>query len=385
MSSHGSIKRVSTTPEALCVEWADGTLHEFAGIWLRDNLPEHRDAHSGQRLIDVVDLPDLPRIRTAAARDGGVRIEWDGEERESSIDLEWLAAQADRMSTRRPELKVRPWLQGAALSASDFAWAGFVQAREDGALRLEWLTRLLQDGVAFLSQAPPDEGGILEAMRLIGQVAETNYGLVFEVRSVPQPENLAYSDLGLGLHTDNPYREPVPGFQALHALIASPDGGDSLFADGFALAEHVRNTHPDDFALLTRTAVPFHYRSMNAELYAERPLIQLSCRGEVTAVHYNSRSIAPLDPSAPGTADYYHAYRRFAALLREPRFQLKFKLADGQIVVFDNQRILHGRTAFSSARHARHLRGCYLTRDSVYSTAAVLRRALDRGTGHGSH
>jgi alpha-ketoglutarate-dependent taurine dioxygenase len=260
-----------------------------------------------------------------------------------------------------------------------------VRARDDGALRLEWLIRLLQDGVAFLSEAPPGEDGILEAMNLVGQVAETNYGLVFDVRSVPQPENLAYSDLGLGLHTDNPYREPVPGFQALHALIVSPDGGDSLFADGFALAEHVRETRPDDFALLSRTAVPFHYRSQNAELYAERPLIQLSCRGEVTAVHYNSRSIAPLDPSTPGTADYYSAYRRFAALLREPRFQLKFKLADGEIVVFDNQRILHGRTAFSSARHPRHLRGCYLTRDSVYSAAAVLRRALDRGSSHGGH
>ena len=114
------------------------------------------------------------------------------------------------------------------------------------------------------------------------------------VRSVAQPENLAYSDLGLGLHTDNPYREPVPGFQALHALIVSPDGGESLFADGFALAEHVRDTRPDDFALLSQTAVPFHYRSANAELYAERPLIQMSCAGRITAVHYNSRSIAPL-------------------------------------------------------------------------------------------
>jgi alpha-ketoglutarate-dependent taurine dioxygenase len=385
MSSHGPIKRVSTTPAALSVEWADGTLREFPGIWLRDNLPEHRDAHSGQRLIDIVDLPAVPRIRAAAIRDGGVRIEWDGEERESSFDWEWLAAQAEQMSRRRPELEVRPWLRGESLAASDFAWAGFEQAREDGALRLEWITRLLQDGVAFLSEAPPEDAGILEAMRLIGRVAETNYGLVFEVRSVPQPENLAYSDLGLGLHTDNPYREPVPGFQALHALTASPDGGDSLFADGFALAEHVRHTRPDDFALLTRTAVPFHYRSGNAELYAERPLIQLSCRGEVTAVHYNSRSLAPLDPSAPGTADYYPAYRRFAALLRETRFQLKFKLADGQIVVFDNQRILHGRTAFSSARHARHLRGCYLTRDSVYSTASVLRRSLAERTDHGGH
>jgi gamma-butyrobetaine dioxygenase len=385
MSSHGFIKRVSSTPDALAVEWSDGTIHEFAGIWLRDNLPEHRDPHSGQRLVDIADLPALPRIRSAAARDGGVHIEWDGEARESWFDLGWLASQAESIRARRPELAVRHWLQGSALQASDFAWADFLHARDDGALRLEWLTRLLQDGVAFLSAAPPGEAGLLEAMTLVGQVAETNYGLVFDVRSVAQPENLAYSDLGLGLHTDNPYREPVPGFQALHALIASPDGGDSLFADGFALAEHLRETHPDDFALLSRTAVPFHYRSSNAELYAERPLIQVSCRGEVTAVHYNSRSIAPLDPSAPGTADYYSAYRRFAASLREPRFQLRFKLAVGELVVFDNQRILHGRTAFSSARHARHLRGCYLTRDSVYSTAAVLRRALDRGSGHGNH
>ncbi|MGA2343366.1 MAG: TauD/TfdA family dioxygenase, partial [Steroidobacteraceae bacterium] len=81
-----------------------------------------------------------------------------------------------------------------------------------------------------------------------------------------------------------------------------------------------------------------------------------------------------LDLSARAAAAFYGAYRRFAALLRDPRYQLKFRLADGEIVVFDNQRILHGRTAFSSARHARHLRGCYLTRDSVYSTAALLRR-----------
>ena len=45
-------------------------------------------------------------------------------------------------------------------------------------------------------------------------------------------------------------------------------------------------------------------------------------------------------------------------------------------MVFDNQRTLHGRTAFSSARHPRHLQGCYLTRDSVLSEVAILRRRL---------
>jgi len=211
----------------------------------------------------------------------------------------------------------------------------------------------------------------------MGRIAETNYGEVFDVRFVPQPENLAYSDVGLGLHTDNPYREPVPGFQALHVLAASPEGGASLFADGFALAEHLRATYPESFARLTQTAVGFHYRSKDADLYAERPLIQLACDGHVTAVHYNSRSIAPLRLAAEDVQPFYAAYRRFATLLRERRFQLQLRLADGDLVAFDNQRILHGRTGFSSARHHRHLRGCYLTRDSVFSESALLGRAAE--------
>jgi alpha-ketoglutarate-dependent taurine dioxygenase len=373
MIGENALTRVSATPEALTIEWSDGLRGEFASEWLRDNLPKHRDPHSGQRLVDIADLPERPRIRQASARDGTVIIEWEGESEGAAFALEWLA---ERVAARRPETLPRLWLEGSTLSAGrDFAWASLGAAREDRTLRRDWLTRLVRDGVAFLRDVPTTEDALLQAMRLVGQVAETNYGMVFDVRSVAQPENLAYSDLGLGLHTDNPYREPVPGFQALHALIASPDGGDSLFADGFALAEHLRALDPEAFGLLTRTTVPFHYRSQNAELYAERPLIQLSCRGEVAAVHYNSRSIAPLlERSAAQVAAFYLAYRRFAALLREARFQLKFRLAAGEIVVFDNQRILHGRTPFSSARHARHLRGCYLTRDSVTSAARLLER-----------
>jgi alpha-ketoglutarate-dependent taurine dioxygenase len=369
-------------PGSLTVEWANGAVSEFASIWLRDNLRDDRDPHSGQRLVDVADLPEEPRIRSALADATTVRVEWESEARPASFDLDWLASHAFGSAPARPELATHLWLEGARLDASrDFAWATLAEARADPRARLKWLTRLLQDGVAYLSGVPSRAEAILEAMAIVGRVAETNYGLVFDVRSVPQPENLAYSDLGLGLHTDNPYREPVPGFQVLHALVAFREGGESLFADGLALAEHLRTTDPDAFTQLTQTAVPFLYRSKDAELYAERPLIQLSCRGEVTAVHYNSRSIAPLNLPAPAARPFYAAYRRFAALLREPRFQLKFRLDTGDLVAFDNQRILHGRTGFSSAKFPRHLRGCYLTRDSVYSQTALLRRELSDGAG----
>jgi gamma-butyrobetaine dioxygenase len=375
VNSSAAVKRLWSNPDMLCIEWADGTLGEYASIWLRDNLREDRDPHSGQRLIDIADLPEDPKIVSAAARNGAVSIEWEAEPRSASFELQWLLAQAPSSPMNRPEFTRRRWLEGAHLDAArDFAWAAFSAAKNDRAQRALWLERLLQDGIAFLSGAPSNDHGILEAAALVGRVSETNYGQVFDVRSVAQPENLAYSDLGLGLHTDNPYREPVPGFQVLHALIASPDGGVSLFADGLAMAEHLRDESREAFAILTQTPVPFLYRSKDAELYAERPLIQLSCCGEVSAVHYNNRSIAPLRLAAREAREFYGAYQRFAALLRDSRFHLSCRLRDADLVVFDNQRILHGRTAFTSGQHPRHLRGCYLTRDSVYSEAALLRR-----------
>jgi alpha-ketoglutarate-dependent taurine dioxygenase len=374
MKSAATVESAYADSDSLTLQWADGQTSRFASIWLRDNEPEQRDGHSGQRLIDIADLPEAPKIRSVSLQAGAVQIQWENEARSASFDVAWLAAHNDVSHAGRSRMKT--WLGGSLNPLTDFTWLRFEQAQNHAAERLQWLDRLLTDGIAFLGGVPVSEDAIFAAMAVVGRVAETNYGLVFDVRSVAQPENLAYSDLGLGLHTDNPYREPVPGFQALHVLIAAPDGGESLFADGLALAEHLRHDDPESFAQLTRTPVPFQYRSKDAVLSAERPLIQLSCDGTVTGVHYNNRSIAPLRLALDRTQAFYAAYRKFALLLRDPRFQLRIRMSDGDLVVFDNQRILHGRTPFSSAKYPRHLRGCYLTRDSVYSSAALLRRQL---------
>ena len=376
MSDRGGegIRRIVWTPRAVSVEWNDGAVGEYASPWLRDNRPEDRDPHSGQRLIDVADLPRAPRIAAAVALADALRVEWQDEPGSTHYDFGWLRAHKPAAEPR-PELRREPWLEGAALDAErDLAWLTFTALSGEPAARGAWLARLLRDGIAFCSGVPATEAGILQAMSRVGRVATTNYGEVFDVRAVPRPENLAYSDLGLGLHTDNPYREPVPGFQALHVLLAAPDGGSSVFADGLAIALHLRDTNPAAFACLTATAVPFLYRSLDAHLFAERPLIQLRCDGAIAAVHYNNRSIAPLRLAAGACEAFYAAYRAFAELLREPRFQLTYAMRAGDLVLFDNQRILHGRTAFHSARHARHLRGCYLTRDSVHSEAAMAHR-----------
>ena len=46
--------------------------------------------------------------------------------------------------------------------------------------------------------------------------------------------------------------------------------------------------------------------------------------------------------------------------------QVSFKLQPGELILFDNTRVLHARTAFS-ASGSRHLQGAYSDLDGLYS------------------
>jgi gamma-butyrobetaine dioxygenase len=155
-----------------------------------------------------------------------------------------------------------------------------------------WLKAILQDGIAFLRGVPPAEEEVLLAAAVLGYPVETNYGRVFQVRPEPAPDNLAYTAAGLGLHTDNPYREPVPGYQILHCLIADTEGGESIFADGYAIAEKLRGADPEAFSALTTIPVDFRYRDASTELTACRTLIELDREGRIARIHWNNRSMS---------------------------------------------------------------------------------------------
>ena len=179
-----AVKRLWSQPEMLNIEWADGTLSEFASLWLRDNLPEDRDAHSGQRLIDIADLPENPRIRSAIARNGAVDIEVEAElaARRSNWDGCWRTRRIAQLIRRnsQPNSGSREPLDAARRMGN---------ARSaHRARRAGWLRRLLQDGIAFLSQVPSVDAGILEAAALVGRVSETNYGLVYDALRYPNLE-----------------------------------------------------------------------------------------------------------------------------------------------------------------------------------------------------
>ena len=227
---------------------------------------------------------------------------------------------------------------------------------------------LAEFGIAIATDVAVEPGEILRFARRIGFVRDTNYGLLFDVVAEPDPINLAYTPAGLPLHTDNPYRRPCPTVQLLHCLSSAAEGGASQFADGFRAAEVLRAQHPDDFAVLTNTMVDFRFHDANVDLRARRPIIQLDADSVVSAVSINNRSMEAPTLSPVRSAEFYRAYASFAEVLASPESVIELTLNAGELVGFDNRRVLHGRGAFAVTAH-RHLQGCYIDMDAVESLA----------------
>ena len=329
----------------------------FHPLWLRDNCPCPECRHgSGQRLLDTRSLPDDLEV---VAVDGTNVTFSDGHT--STFDPALLA------STRAPRPR-RLW--GAEIQ-DDLPVSRHSEVVAGGAALRDWLRAVDELGFAILTGCPTEPGTVTRVAELFGFVRETNYGRLFDVKTVVDPTNLAYTGLGLGAHTDNPYRDPTPTLQLLHCLASSADGGENTLVDGFRVVQDLTR---DDLELLARSPIRFRYADAEAELETETPVISLDPRGETEAVHYNTRSAQPFALPDGLVGPYYGAYQRFGRMLEAPEYRIQFKLAPGDLFIVDNLRVLHGRTAYAATGGERHLQGCYADRDGLRSRLAVLSR-----------
>lgn len=358
----------------LTVDWLGGGSDPFHYVWLRDNCPCPRCLHpSGQRLVDILDLPAdaAPRMVTLDEA-GALVIRWDPDGHESRYAGAWLRRHAygpEARAARRHE----PILWDARLTPlPETDWPSLAS---DIGIELRWLGALRDHGFALLHGVPAEPGMVARVGDHIGFVRTTNYGRVFDVISKPDPNNLAYTALALGVHTDNPYRDPTPGYQLLHCLVADALGGDTLLVDGFAASRLMREEEPDGFELLARVPRPFRFADEGSDLRARFPVIGLDAEGAVKEIHFNNRSAAPLDIPAELVEPYTGAYRRFARILARPELTLVLRLSPGDLIVMENGRAMHGRGAFDPNAGARHLQGCYVDKDGVESRHRLLSRA----------
>lgn len=101
-------------------------------------------------------------------------------------------------------------------------------------------------------------------------------------------------------------------------------------------------------------------------------------KGKIEMIRYStpqrdSHFSVDLDKVEP----WYKALRTFIGLILEETVQLKLK--PGQILGFDNTRLLHGRLKYEDTPDAvRHLVGNYVDWDEIYSKWRVLKAELNK-------
>ena len=377
MHSFKSIK-VIDSGKSIILQRNNDTSVRYHSTWLRDNAldPKTRDVNNRQRLITLSDVPINISIQSAKLDKTGTNIflTFLPEKKDVSFSANWLEAHAYDTKQHNEKGWIAPDLKmwGKDMS-KNIPNVDYESAKSDKTLLLQWLKSLYCYGFAKMTGGKIKSGALIQIADFLGYVRETNYGKWFEVRSEINAINLAYTNLGLQAHTDNPYRDPVPTIQILYCLENSASGGDSTLVDGFNAAIRLKDENPDYFNLLTKYCARFEYNGdKGAHLQSRRPMIELSPDDELMAIRFNNRSAAPItDVPYDDMANYYKAYRAFSDIINDPALAVNFKLNPGECFIADNTRVLHARTAYSGAG-TRWLQGCYVDKDGLLSTISTM-------------
>ena len=362
------------------LSWADGASADYPFLWLRDNCPSGFHPQTEERTFDLLSVPADIAPAAANIEDGHLVIIWDRPRHVSRFPLGWLKDHRPGYPMPDPA-DVPAVLWRGTLAPEDLPCADATAVMTDDGALLEWLKAGRAYGLALIDGLPDDaEAGMALAQR-IGFLRETNFGTTFDVVSKPDPNNLAYTAHHLPVHTDLTNQETPPGFQFLHCLSNDAVGGGSVFCDGFAVADDIRLSDPEAFSLLCETVIPMRFHDENTDIRHRGTVIRTTDRDVVREIRFNAHLAGIFDLPADEMERYYRAYRTYMAATRSPDYSVSLTLKAGQLVVFDNRRVLHGREAFDPSTGFRRLRGCYVDRGEWNSRIRVLsRRDADTGS-----
>ena len=188
-------------------------------------------------------------------------------------------------------------------------------------------------------------------------------------------------------YVDNSYYL-LTGILSFHCLEHSGKGGESRFVDGFCVAERIRQTNPKYLTLLSKVTIPFEVDYADAFFRARKSFFQTNQEGEVIKVNFNDWDRRPLDAqsidemqSALGcdtdeaVGTYYKALHCLHDLMYGDKFTYEIKLLPGMLLVFNNQRMIHGRRELTGHRT---LCGSQINCEDWESTLRLLEKANSR-------
>ncbi|MEM1331893.1 MAG: TauD/TfdA family dioxygenase [Actinomycetota bacterium] len=359
------------TDHTACRLEIDGRPIELSWRWLRDHARDDGSflASAHQRLVTPATVASAGE-GLAEMRDGGatLRVTWpDGTIADWSVD--WLArtstdadaatSVADLVGAARPWCGAEVAERLTRLPIDEFEQPDGLEAALRG---------LARDGLVVVTGVPTDQATTRRVIEHFGYVRMTIFGDLWEFRSDGGFDDTASTPLEITPHTDGTYSHDAPGLLALHCHVYEATGGENVFVCGHELSSRLAAASPRHHELLSTIDVPGQYIGDGAHLMARRPPLRHD--GErLVQISYNHHDRAPFRLEEPLMTEVFDALAHLDRLANDPALQFELAMRPGDMVVFDNWRVLHGRRAF---RGERLIAGGYVNREDVDSTARRL-------------
>lgn len=151
----------------------------------------------------------------------------------------------------------------------------------------------------------------------------------------------------------------------------------------FQAAERLREVDPQAFRTLCRVPATFIKRHLTrakpAFMEFQRPHICVNHQDQVIGVFWSPPFEGTLKVHESELNEYYRSYRAFQDILHDPKLSIQTRLREGDLVIFNQRRLLHARSAFHvDSASTRHLQGTYVNIDDAYCRYRVLAHQLGR-------
>ncbi len=137
--------------------------------------------------------------------------------------------------------------------------------------------------------------------------------------------------------------------------------------DGFKIAQVIKNNNKDLFDLMSKIEVPGKYIGDGVILEAKRPIFKLD-NNELIQVSFNNYDRTEFRIDEALTVKFYKAIKKFDDLVNSKEFQWRHILKPGELLIFNNWRILHGRGSFNGKRK---MAGCYINMEDFRSRCKI--------------
>lgn len=370
----------------LIIDWQNGQQAAFPYIWLRHAQFMPFMGRPGQKDPREHLLPEDPLelvIESVIVDAEELIISWvhDGSTTRHELDTLFNSCLVERSLLQRSH-QPRLW---QAADADRFHWFDTTDL-DRAASRLEIFDHLRNYGIALVKDLPTEAATLEVVAKHFGPVRQTHFGNLFDIRSRPQ-DNLgtgqsigATASNSQSPHTDEGWRHGPPGINLFHCLKSHPEGGgESIFVDGVGAAETLRESDPQAFELLATVPLMFVAERNPQERFRSRGrVIALDHEGKIRGIRITDRTLPALDLPIDLIEPAYRAIGKFYQLLLAPDRVFEHRLNPGEMVVFDNHRVLHGRRAFDPAAGERWLQQLSVDREEFQSLFRQLAEAEGR-------